>query len=270
LAFAESQNAKPPQTVQGKSDRAQTNQPAAQPPVTITVTTPQPSPEQLKAEREARQRQEAINARVADANVSIAYWTVWLVVVGGVQVVASILGFTVAFMAARAAKRSADLSERALTETQRAFVQVQKFETGRLTRSDGHVFGFRFIVYWVNFGHTPGMEVRSKTRMYILQPDEEPPIDNTPPDAANLTLGPGVTIHNSIGQITIDTANALQQGTLKVMICTSLTYRDVFADTPLHHTDQCVSVQPIGVDYVRDNTGRWFAFVPYGQSNRAN
>jgi hypothetical protein len=65
-----------------------------------------------------------INQRIAEANVTVAEWTHWLVIVGCIQFAALAFTLFATIRAANAAKKGADVSERALALTERAFLQV--------------------------------------------------------------------------------------------------------------------------------------------------
>jgi hypothetical protein len=289
-ALVHSQDAKPRETVGAKPGADKSNQQQTQPPITVTLTAPKPSTEELEAERKTSERQEAINARVAEANVSIAYWTTWLVIVGAAQIGASLLAFWVGWRAANAAKQaanaakdSAETASHALLAAQRPFLMVQEVDTLRLMEGEPwHMakpwdsgdtlkqVGVTFVIRWKNFGSTPAVDVQGRFEVKKIKLGEPSDFELLPikPSAPVTFVAPQASVGTPTGaELTWDEINALALGELTVYVYGRMQYRDTFPDTPIHYTDVCARVT------VTDNprsTVKAFTFPMHDKHNRAN
>jgi hypothetical protein len=81
------------QTRQNEQSATGQNQNSSTPAINVTVVTPQQGTGQQQEERQRAERQETLNSRVTAANERIAFWTVWLAVVAGFQLITA--GFAV-------------------------------------------------------------------------------------------------------------------------------------------------------------------------------
>lgn len=117
---AQSQPAKQIQAGRGQPSATAQNKSDPVPPINITVTTPDKSTDEKAAERQRSERQDAMNQRIAK-------FTFWLVIVGAIQAVATMLAFAAAWSAAGAAKKSADVAERSLLHLNRAYLTTERW-----------------------------------------------------------------------------------------------------------------------------------------------
>jgi hypothetical protein len=163
-----SQPSEPPQAVGSETNRANANQQPSQPSIAITVEAPKPGPEQLKAEREASERQEATNARIADATDTIATWTIWLVLVGAAQVAATVLGFMASKKAADAARDSAGVARAALELTEGADIHLDRLVTPRPGVMDKDT---TLTIVFRNYGRTRAINANMKWVYWIQSPE---------------------------------------------------------------------------------------------------
>lgn len=139
---------RPVTTDAGKTDNASNNQDHPQPPISITVTQPKPDPEQLQRERSDREREIAIQE-------AIGVYTGGLVWIGAFQLLLILVTVIYTGRAASAAKASADVAERSLVATQRAFVSIAPHANPLVI--DG-VRSYVFKMMFSNEGNTPALD----------------------------------------------------------------------------------------------------------------
>jgi hypothetical protein len=177
----------------------------------------------------------------------LAAFTGLLVIVSGVQGYFLLRADKTARTAADAAKKSAEISERALIVTQRAFIRVANFpwlwrpDTARPGR---YFYDITPIVE--NFGNTPTVEakinVNSGLRDTILPDDFDFPYQG---EAGDTLVGPKQTIGTSRAEILDEDLLAVQGGQKFFYIWGMITYRDVFDGTPLHTTEFCTQISRV-------------------------
>ncbi len=147
-------------------------------------------------------------------------------------------------IAAKAAKDSADIAKRTLAVTQRAFVQVTDFPW--LWRPDTDRPGKYFYdisPIIENVGNTPTVDMKI-IRSSVLR-------DSVLPDDFDFPypIEPGASLIGAHQKIRADGVNilddellAVQRGEKYFYIWGTITYRDVFEDTPLHTTEFCTQI----------------------------
>jgi hypothetical protein len=127
-----SQPTKQPQPHQAEAGRAGRDREQPPQPIQITVTAPEKTADEKKAETERANRQDQINQRIADANDRMAMFTLFLVVVGVLQLGAAAFSYGVARQNARTAHKQAiiALAQKRLGDRQLKHIETQ-VEIGR-------------------------------------------------------------------------------------------------------------------------------------------
>lgn len=196
--------------------------------------------DEAKYRRDSDQKQIEIQERIAG-------FTGRLVVIGFLQVLVAGIGLAaiyVSWIAAKAAKQSADIARDALIKLERPFVFVTEFpwlwhaDTGRPGR------------YWYtihpnvkNTGRTPATQIFIAFEYAVR--------DSPLPDAFDFPLGtkglttpipPGGIIGGPTGSITDDILLAIQMGTKYLYAWGCIEYQDSFEGTPTHTTKFCVHI----------------------------
>lgn len=206
-------------------------------------------------------RANGIDASPSDKNSTdeiIANYTKWLAIFTALLVAATISLFVsgernvdVARQSAQAAKdaavaarRSAEISERALIVTQRAYVRVINYPW--VWRSDTDRAGKYFydITPTVeNFGNTPTVNAKINVNSALRDLPLPEGFDfSYQGDAGDTLVGPKQTIGASRAVILDDDLLAIQEGKKFLYIWGTITYRDVFENTPVRTTEFCTEI----------------------------
>jgi hypothetical protein len=234
LTAQPSQPAKQKKPAQGQNRATSQNQSNSQPPIQITVTTPDKSPTEKQDERDRADRQDRTNAR-------IAYFTFWLVIVGGISAVLVFAGLLYTARAANAAKKSANVAREALVSIQRPFVSVNPrwFWHEGVPLQPG-VFTYSVEPVLENAGPVPTRDcnflVAYSLRETPLPDDFDFALQGAP---GTVTIGAHSSAVGFRGWIGAEDVSRVQQGTRHFYTWGVVTYRDQFVDTPAHTTRFC-------------------------------
>jgi hypothetical protein len=240
-AFLRAQPSQPAKQVQaGRGKQAPPGQDKANttPPINVTVTTPERTPAEKEEDRKRAERQDATNQRIAEANDRIAGFTFWLVVVGALEAGGTVLAFMVAIRAANAAKKSADVAERALRTAERAWMGATDF-TASLNVPQPVV-----TCRMNNTGHSTAI---LKTGEYVAWWSTELPDMPTYKDVVdegNVSIAGGHHYDRrmNIPNLTEQVRQAIEAGTVTLWFYGRLKYTDAFKET--HETGFCVVYEP--------------------------
>jgi hypothetical protein len=228
---------------------------------------------------------------------ALARYTKWLMVFTGVLAVATIILaastiglwryageqaketkrlITAVRATAGAAKQSADISERALISTQRAFVFIQNFTV--------YVVGneIRIMPLWENSGVTPANPFRNYVNWRTF--NGPPPADFEYPDldvngnpivgrghGEMFFIGPKATMFADIIRIPIPTMEEARSGRLRIYIWGWAEYNDTFSGTKVHRSEFCREMLVTDVTQEGERiTAVVAAFRVYGKYNSAD
>lgn len=191
--------------------------------------------------------------------------TDWLLVLfNGLLVAATIALFIsgernvdAARRSAAAANRSAEIAERALIVTQRPYVRVATFPWLWRRETDEKVAKERGPIWYdmtpivENVGGTPTVDmminVNYELRDTVLPPDFDFPFKG---EAGPTFVGAHQSIGASRAIIYDRDLVAVQNGTKFFYIWGTITYRDGFANTPIHTTEFCTFISKVFGDPV--------------------
>jgi hypothetical protein len=244
-----SAQSKPSAGDRSNPQRGRINQPQSQPPINVTVTTPQPSPEDAQRERNQRAREVASQEDIRDFTRALTILTI-------VQAGITLGALWVSIRAANAAKKSADVAERTMIETQRAFVLQDSIQPIGIFEPDARdlrrhvVTGFVIQASVKNSGNTPAVNCvmsAQKVRVPYHELDAnvshgEPPTLVGANGSSGASLGPGIISKSAMIPITNEELDGLLNRTLAIYLHMSIQYRDFFAGTPVRHTKWCARV----------------------------
>jgi hypothetical protein len=156
-------------------------------------------------------------------------------VVGGLQLI--ILAFQVLYTGryAKAAKESAEV-------TQRAFVGFHGFHVNPSIGEDGKVTYWKIIPRWHNFGPTPAMHatVISGLEIVDFKAREDFKLPKEPKECPETILAPRAKIDTNAVIIDLAAATDIQSKSIRMFIYSRFRYRDVFNNP--HSTTACAEV----------------------------
>ena len=149
--------------------------------------------------------------------------------------------------ASHAAKKSADIAEKTLYATQRAYVSVKPKYSIEVNRSDSSIINIGFWMMQDNQGETPAVSMVNRTSaVFLLKRDGAPfsyakSVDHDVPEIP-VTIGPRSDITSDIQRFSINHIQELKNGTAELFLAGWLEYNDVFEGTPRHGVEWCFVV----------------------------
>lgn len=144
---------------------------------------------------------------------------------------------------ADATAKSAEVSERALTTTQRALVFGTLHTTTHMTTKKGPTTAFSITAAWENSGATAATEVRSAIALKIVPKADTIPFFENEARGGFSVLGPRVGKgYSTTVTVPLATMMATWQGKQDVYVWARVEYRDLFSPT-IHHHEFCVRVE---------------------------
>jgi hypothetical protein len=164
------------------------------------------------------------------------------------------------------AKRSADLAERDLTATQRAFVYLEHLDMSVIRDRSETAILCKVVPFWANSGNTPTKNLVIKTNW--SPSDGDLPRDFSYPYSrppTSLFLEPRAKSGSTPMDIPIAHIHAATEDRARLYVWGRADYKVVF-DRP-HFAQFCfrVDVSAGGAD-----GGLWFGFAHYGEHNRSD
>jgi hypothetical protein len=176
---------------------------------------------------------------------------------------------------AEATRQSADISNRTLITTQRAFVFIDNIEF--------YIVGqeFRLLPKWVNSGTTPANPMTNWANWKTFT--GEPPTDFSYPDldatgqpisgggkGIKFFIGPKGGTYAPTLNIPRHVMETIRSGEQRLFIWGWGDYKDVFEGSPLRRTEFCFEVFVKTLDSVNDKVTAAISFPLYGPHNSAN
>ncbi len=226
------------------------------PPIVVNVSPPQKTHEEIEQEAKERKDKSDVDRKLVTLTGDLANYTFGLFVATGALVLATIglcvfgwkqsrdmkESITANTIAAAAAKKSADVAESALRETERAFVFCAKqnmIQPDKPLKDDSK---YIIDVHWVNEGRTwtKGCLQHVCWCSYEMPIDDEfgfPDLCN--PDPERTFIGPGGQINGGPLLIPHLDVRAALEGRRHLYIWGWCEYDDVFANTYRHRTEFC-------------------------------
>ena len=156
-------------------------------------------------------------------------------------------GLTETKKAADAAKKSADVAEQALIPSQRAYMTLDVYETGRLLTEDTeeHI-GFMIVPKVRNTGNTPAINCSIQTEKIVIDKEmriseHAGPTRNTS-GKGGLVVGGGNQVGSKEIPVSFDEIGKAINGEITIIVHVYCEYRDVFKDTPTRRMTGCFLV----------------------------
>jgi hypothetical protein len=280
-AFAQSKRTRPgvqnPPTQTGQP-KSQSNEDAApqQPQITVNVVPPPKTENERKQEEEERRQKAETDQRLTDYTGELAKFTSWLFYATVALATATIGLLVFAFVQSRdmknsieAAKRSADVAERALITTERAFVFLEDFDYDHSIGLRGSGKEFIFLTIkprWRNSGKTPTRNMTIKVNWTHWQGDNLTGIDDyLDMRPTKMFLGPNATEWSEAISIPGNVATAALKGIEKINIWGRVDYEDIFDETEPHFTECCYRLH-----FIDDGPAIRIQFVSFSDHNRSD
>ena len=226
--------------------------PAEQPPVPVRVVPTPKTEEDLAAEREQRERWSTLDTRLQVLAALLAALGLFQVVVFSVQAL-------FVWLALRAMRRSALLTERNMTMAQRAFAHVSSLAWSMASG------GVKVSPTWENNGTTPTRSMRISTAWKAWH--GELPADfaysyTRPPD--RLFLGPKGKSDTGFVVIPMRDIQAAIEERVSLYFWGRATYEDIFEGTEPHFVEFCYRLDVKGTA----PSAITLTFSHYGPHNR--
>jgi hypothetical protein len=257
---------------------AAVQQPRAPTPV-INILPPQKTEQERTQEARERQEKADMDRRLVQFTAALAAYTERLYYATLAVAIATILlVFATAGLmyfgyrqsrdmraAVDQAKRSADLAERNLTATQRAFVHLRAIVGTPIIDPDGVVRAFKVSPEWENSGVTP-------TRNLSININWTPHAGGDLPggfsyaygaSATRLVLGPKAISHAGTINIPPSEIENAKRGAVRIFIWGRAEYSDIFEDTNPHFTQFCFRMDIQTIPGGPDSIG----FIHFGGYN---
>jgi hypothetical protein len=172
--------------------------------------------------------------------------------------------------ASNAAKKSADIAEKTLYATQRAYVSVKPKWSLEVNKSDGSIVNIGFWMTQENQGETPAVNmVNRASAVFLLKSDGTTfdyikGIEHDAPENP-VTIGPRSDITTDTQRFSINHINTIKAGTAELFLAGWIEYNDVFEGTPKHGLEWCFTVSIEGNLLPGECQAR---FDVYGKHNR--
>jgi hypothetical protein len=150
----------------------------------------------------------------------------------------------VSIAGAKAAKRSADIAEKTLYATQRAYVSVKPKWSMELNRHDGSIVDVGFWMSQENQGNTPAVNmVNRSSAVFLIKSDGvsfsyEKAVDHSVPEIP-VTIRPRSEITTETQKFSINHMHKIKDGTAELFLSSWIEYNDVFEGTPKHGVEWC-------------------------------
>lgn len=177
----------------------------------------------------------------------LAVFTGLLAIVAGVQGFFMLRADKTARIAATAAKESADVARDSLIYTQRAYVRVASFPwlwRLDLSRPDKYLYDITPMIE--NGGNTQTVDMKININFALRDEPLPPGFDFPFQHEAGSTL---IGAHQAVGASNVvildEELLAVGKGEKFFYIWGSMTYRDVFPDTPEHTTEFCTQISRV-------------------------
>lgn len=214
------------------------------------------------------------------AQESMAAATDELVELGWYQLAAGIAGAVLLLWTLLQTRKSTDAAVRAATAAEaniysnRAWMCLSGFSTAPFKDGwiDGVHFdsGFALSVQLRNMGLSPALQCDVYRGLRIVKMSDDIPEferSNTK-DLRSATVGPQQTVSSPMMAITDSNVNDLLSGHARVFIYVHISYHDIYATTPMRHTEVCGEMQYTGDEQHADGVIRKrFDLSPLGPQN---
>ncbi len=173
----------------------------------------------------------------------------------------------IAKQSADAATRAADVAEKTLIITQRAYISAKEYRTEAIKDDDTNVIGWKIALVWENTGNTPGIQFEAGVYLQEIEVAHEPePFGLTNREmSAKATIG-AKTPMTSRCRLTLDQAERIRSGKIDVFLCGRAEYRDIFPDTGPHHTSVCMKLSIEDPTFKRVNPFGYNAYQKYNEA----
>jgi hypothetical protein len=184
----------------------------------------------------------------------------WTAIFTGTLTIATIILATISFMqikylvkadknsrrSAKAAQKSAEIAERSLLATQRAYIICDGISQGSIIdgQDKSKVGGWRFDIKLRNAGPTAAKNARSAAAiMLISKPQISDDVKFDPPELSpRLDIGPNVQFSAEAGSIKMEVVDRVRERTGCMLIWFRIEYNDIFEGTETHHLEMCVQM----------------------------
>ncbi|HEY2247180.1 MAG TPA: hypothetical protein VGH70_07040 [Bradyrhizobium sp.] len=240
-----------------------------------TISQPNQNPKTASEHRaDTRSPKSSTDERLAD-------YTWWLAVLtGGLVVTAIGQGFFIARsdktarIAANAATKSAEVAEKTLRLTQRAYLVIDRINSTAGHDDQGKLMGYLISITWKNTGASPALNFGSIILPTIVDRSMNPKdvIVNTDrsPSTVNGVAGQNVPVHSRRIQIPIQDIIGTYDGKRAIIIWARATYVDVFDATDQHIVEAAFEMQVIGNPLTNVPGAEIFSFSMIGDYSKSS
>jgi hypothetical protein len=206
--------------------------------------------EPKQSEDAERQQQEATEREIEDlvAQQNMADATDQLVLLTKLQFFLGMVGTGALVYTLYLNWRSTDAAVKT-AQAERAWVISHEFDSVTIngfvdgTRTKN---GFAVIAKWKNAGRSPSINTECYTEHRLINPGEEIPIFQIGQHEGEIrqaSIGPGNVVSGPVRALNDVDAAAVRNGSKIMVVYSKMTYSDIFADTPIRHSEICVSVE---------------------------
>lgn len=179
----------------------------------------------------------------------------------------------VADRSAVAAQKSAEIAERALNSTERAFVFMKNIYASPVYDPTESIVGWDFHVVWENSGATPTQFMVSR-KQWMIWPEGNIPDDFNFPDIGSpfqskSYIGPKAVIDAGALQVSNEMLATVADSPARMLIWGWAEYNDIFSPTVRHRSEFCAEVAVDGSLEIEpnDRIKPPFVFLVYKQHN---
>ncbi|MCF7746896.1 hypothetical protein GLP43_04860 [Sulfitobacter sp. M39] len=223
----------------------------------------------VRQQREATERE--IKDLVAQQNMADA--TDQIVLLTKLQFVLGLLGTTALIYTLYLNWRSTEAAVKT-AQAERAWLISHGFDSGPINGFVDDVRtknGFAVIANWKNAGRSPSINTECYTEHKLINPGEKTPVFQPGPHEGEIktaSIGPGNVVSGPMRALNDADAETVRNGSRTMIVYSRMTYRDIFADTPIRHSEICVAVEINGE--IVDDDGKKVprvTFMPVGSQN---
>jgi hypothetical protein len=248
---------------------------AQQQPIVLNVLPTQKTPEESAEEKRQSQEKAELDRRLVEWTAELARFTAGLFMATIFLFIATgVLGYFAYRQSRdtkesiRIANRTADLTERNLVATQRAFVHLKAIVATPIRDPNGVLRALMISPEWENSGTTPTRDLSINVNWTPYAVGDPPPglVHSFGEPPIRLFLGPkAVSFSGSVSIPPSEYENA-KRGAARLFVWGRSEYSDVFEGTNPHFTQFCFQIDIRSIPGASD----WIGFVHFGDYNRSD
>lgn len=241
---------------------------------------PEQSEDAKRQEKEAAEREIedlAAQKSMAESTEEIVFWTMLQFALAFLGTCALIYSLFLNRRATNAAVAAANAARDAIG-VERAWLMWQNFVIGDV--KDSEVDGLfvkdstYFLAVWINSGRSPAVDVRCSIQFRVVETDAdtptfEPIYTDDGKDKLGI-MGPAKMLTSAKRALSQFENMEFRARTKKLIIFSSVSYRDVYHPEEIRRTEVCYEVMPQGLVTENGKSVVDYSFSPVGPQNTAN